>query len=176
MEKKEVILNIYSMGTKTYRVTFNDKNFIYKSPCVKLPFGPEFYKKKYIVNLQLYNLEKDNKVFNFYQQLKNIEEVIALKIKTVKGLEDKRFVSSIKGTETKPILRTHLKMNKYVTTEIKSTDGATLSLKDLKINTYGYFELELKELWIYGTDVGLLWVVNKAKIKNYDKKDIIKKD
>ena len=160
---EESLIELIPISKKSYRILFDKKEFTIKTPFIKLPFGYELYNNKYLLNMELYTVDKNNKMYNFHCIIKHMETLVEEKAKTMKELKNKNFVSSLK-TRKFPILRTHLKMNKYVTANIVDMKKNLLSIKDLKKNTYGYFDIILKELWIHKDDYGIIWIVRECMI------------
>ena len=187
--------NLFFLKTKNNYKIFNrsQKNSVslseklkFVSPILSIPFGVETYLGKEVLNIELTNLKKDNKIYNFYNMLKTIDnffEKLSWNYKIQKGiksalpsdllnlLKNKKYVSCIKNRPNNfdPLFRTHLKRNKKIMSSVffKFEDNnknkviiATDELKGKKAN----FILELEFLWIKNDNYGLGWYVNAAKI------------
>jgi hypothetical protein len=130
----------------------NYRKFAFCSPRLKIPFGIENYNYKKIINLQFIDYKKDNKLYNFYSCLKQLDNFFyRLSYDTsvnkhfsnnlIEQLKDKKYIPTIKKSYT-PLLRTHLKETKK---EIQTNiihDGVDMSLDELK-GTFCTVKIEL---------------------------------
>jgi hypothetical protein len=118
-------------------------NIILNTPKVFFPFGIENFNGKLILNVEL-DLNQDNESYNFFVSYLQIDE-------NIKKIVGKDIKSNIKYRESKKVhLRVHLKKE----TEIMKKNSLEIcSFSDLK-KKYGYIDLELGNLWTYGSNIG----------------------
>ena len=155
---------------KTYFIyefeNFKNKLINFKTVKLNIPFGVEFYNSKYILNIEYLNnnfshnqLIEIRKIEKYFEEIK--ETNISLHLK--EDLENKVFCSSLNKRKDSFLFRTHLKVQKKnVISEFKKKNKL-INYNNLKKNQ-GYFEIELKSLWISKDQYGLVWIIKNGEI------------
>lgn len=154
------------------------KKIIYKTPIVNIPFGVEKYNFKDIINVEFTNLKGSNEVYNFYTQIKQIDEFLTnlnkednkdthsvdfinnLNYELVNNIKGKTYISCIRENKKyDPMLRTHVrKTKKMIKSKVykNKKEFPILSMKRDK----GFFTIELGSLWISDDSYGIIIYFN----------------
>jgi hypothetical protein len=135
-----------------------------------IPFGPELYNDKYIINLEF---EKNNNLHNnylsFIQSLENkiINKQFYSDINIDGYLINKTFYSSIKESKLGNILRSHLMGNTEIFILKKDGGKYNLDKENLKGVTAN-IEIGLKGIWINDNNYGFYWNINVIQITKFN--------
>jgi hypothetical protein len=163
----------------------NDTTMIFTMRA-KIPFGVELYSNRYILNLELFNKDKNNDVNNMYVQLKKLD-IFMRSLSNISEFPEefqlpkyipnyvldkfvyKNYIPCVRDRKDyDPHLRTHLKYSKNKVTTIfeKTTDNYLPDIWDAsKIKgKMGTFDLHIAFLWFTQTDYGLKIIVDRAVI------------
>ncbi len=163
-----------------YRENFKAKGerVLFKTPTMKIPFGLEKYLHKEILNLEFTNCNKNNDMYNFFAQMKQIDNFMQklsyisdnmttdIPQDLLDSIKDKKYIPCIKYRPNKfdNLLRTHIKKqgSKILTKFIDHDNNPILSdhIKDKS----GHFILELAFLWVSKDNYGLTWYVTAGKL------------
>lgn len=149
------------------------------SPLIKSPFGIETfgsYLKKQVINIEASDYRKNNDNYNFYCEMKNIDNFFRYLKKNNKyiqyelpddlldRIEGKNYISFIKYRKGHdPLIRVFPKKNNNtMVAEFIMNDGTPFDLDSIK-GVRGCFYLRLNTLWITGENYGLTWVMDKYR-------------
>jgi len=152
--------------TNTYNIFLIKNNRPTKikinTPTMFSPFGIESYNNKLIMNLEFYNIDSNNQMYNFFSYIKTLDNILTTN--PPQELTNKTYISCIKERNNNPLLRIHLRViktniitaitdydNKYVTTD---------SVKNKKIQG----ELEIGTLWYTDETYGIIIYANSCKL------------
>jgi hypothetical protein len=166
--------------------SYNSKEIGFRTPPLKVNFGIERYLNNDIINIEFSNYKNNNKVYNFYSQIKQIDTFLdKLRwndyIKTtldsplsddfINSIQDKKYLSCIKYRPNKwdPLLRTMLM-------KTKDTFRTKFYMKDNdKINYidpysikghYCIFTIKVGNLWISNDKYGLTFYIKSCEVIN----------
>lgn len=158
----------------------NGERILFKSPTMKIPFGLEKYLHKEILNLEFTNCDKDNEMYNFFTQMKQIDKfmkklsymndnmITEIPKDILESIKDKKYMPCIKYRPNKfdNLLRVHVKKqgNKILTKFVDQNNNPVFS--DTLKEKSGHFILELAFLWISKDNYGLTWYVTAGKLLN----------
>ncbi len=175
------------VNTITNNVATLEKVKLTSTPMI-LPFGVEKYKNKEIVNVEFTDLEKSNDVYNFFTQVRQIDNfmnrlsydselVKTLKFnnsinEVVKLVDKKMYTSCIRNKSKKfdPLLRVHLKK---VKNKILTDCFITVNNNKMPVDIYSLknksctITLELDSLWITSTGFGLVWLCDTIELASH---------
>lgn len=160
---------IFMMREKAgYRIAYAMGKFIIKTPELYCPFGIEEYNKKEIINLEI---KKDtNDKHNFYSimsvldnafDLEKKTDFIKLPKETAKDFSGKTYFSCMNTKNN--LLRCHTKKNMEIFS-LDMNNKKTLLTKDKVRGKKIICDIEVANVWIYGTDYGLLYYINKIQV------------
>jgi hypothetical protein len=127
-----------------------------KIESVKIPFGLEKYKGKYLVNFEL----SDKKDI----ELINLIELLETKIKEVFNDTSIQIKKLFKKTDRGVLVKGNIKKNKNVIITKYIVDNEEKSIFDLPKKTFVKLSIELSGIWKFKNTCGLF--VNIKSIKN----------
>jgi hypothetical protein len=148
---------------KNFINIFNDKNKIInlKTPILKCPFGLELEYNKYLIKLELTNLDNNLEIKNFYETLiENINEVKNY-IKDTNLLYSDNIRYSDKFD---PLIKFYLpfRYDKFEVDFYK--DGSLTTSKEIVKNCNLQFNFDIISIWKYKNKYGLNFKIKKIFI------------
>lgn len=149
--------------TKTFAVILLNKQiFDMKLDNVFLPFGTEEYQGKQILNMELDN-EKHNNYLSRLEFIENKIEEANFDPNIINILKNKTFTPTIKSSLKGKTLRTHLIKHTNIYINLKNGNRMDIDSTNLK-NCTANILIELKGIWITGTNFGLFWNVKDINV------------
>lgn len=168
-------INLIPEKKKGYRFVYNMSRLKIITPELYIPFGIEQYNNKEILNLVIIDNNNVNHNFiNYLETIENIYEQFSKKENSknklpfvnlppdfIKDVNNKEFTKTVKAGPLGPTLRTHIK-----NTEIykKENEKKIYCVSSEIIKKKCKCEIELSNIWIYGSKYGLVWNINKIEI------------
>lgn len=152
--------NVYEVNHMTKKRGLQKLSF--RTPKVKVPFGPELFNKKLYLNVEFTNYEANNNVYNFMAIIKSIDNYFRdLAEICDKNVSDLEYYSNIKERPDgyDPLLRTNIKKKgRNILTKVLSSNGDSIStIYSIEKNSYISLDLELDSVWIYNDSYGINW-------------------
>lgn len=179
-------LNLLEMKfKKSKEVEINSEHLIYytiidknkKRPSiylnsVNIPFGPEKYNNKYILNIEI-NPSKSNIHYNYKAIISGFEAEFGKKEnfhyeKLLKDIEGKGYYPNLRDSKEGVIIRSYIFTEPEVFSMMSGKDKTIkfknkLSLKDAN-KVVANVKLELGQLWINENNYGIIWYVREIEV------------
>lgn len=169
--KKNIIFLRQGRSEKSYKIMYrNKKEFIplkIKMEGIKIPFGIEKYKYKHIINLELINYKKNNKMYNLLNQLLIFDkflrspETLCLSQDILNKLKGKQYISCLKQSKNNPLLRVHIKTKGKTMQSTFYKNGNKILPSDIK-NMICDSIIYINSLWITQTNYGVVFVLDNC--------------
>lgn len=137
---------------------------------VNIPFGPEKYEGRTILNIEIPTI-KNHKMSTYYYNtqvcLERFDNEFSDKL-NIHGIDlgERTYIRNYRESEKGYIIRTYMKNPELYTTSIPNLFGEEktyVSPKDLK-RTVSNVELELGVLWTTATHYGIVWYVKSVEV------------
>jgi hypothetical protein len=149
--------------TKTFIIiTLNKQIFDMKLDLISIPFGVEEYQGKQILNIEVDN-EKHNNYLSRLEFIENKIEQADFDPNIINILKNKTFTPTIKTSLKGKTIRTHLMKNTDIYIKLKNGNKMNIDYTNLKNSTANVL-IELKGIWVTGTNFGLYWNVKDINV------------
>lgn len=147
-----------------YEIKYDGKKIKMLSPKVKVPFGVENFGKNLILNLELVDCKKNNKMHNFLSIIRSLDTFLQNCEKVGEhNVQNLTYLSNVKDRPEPffPVLRTNIKKyGKKIITQMISKCN-TKTLHNIDKGMYVTVLLELDNIWMYNGKYGINWSVEK---------------
>lgn len=146
------------------------------SPTMIIPFGPETYNYKEIVNLEFTEKDKNNDMYNFFSLIcsvdsflerlsreKELQDKVNLPAKLKQSIAGKQYLSCIRPRPSKfdPLLRTHLQTKGKQIETLVSDGKNTLSIYNTK-NKKVRVRIHVGSIWHSTHNFGINWILESV--------------
>lgn len=132
----------------------------FETPLMLCPFGVENYNYKYVVNLEFFEKDKNNEMYNFYVNILSLDKFIQEKVR-----KKKQYLSCIKPrNKFNPLLRVYLKKHgRIIQTEFYKMNGdkkEMILMSDIKGHKCKAI-IETGSIWENDNNYGIILILKE---------------